>query len=572
MSDTVRTIKERLNIVDVIGGYVDLKQAGVSYKGRCPFHKEKTPSFFVSPERGTFHCFGCGRGGDIFTFVEEQEGLDFKGALTFLAHRAGVELVPEAPEKRELRDRMYEAMEEATVFFQRALVEHEEARTYLYKRGVKPETLKSFRIGFAPDSWDAILTHLSSLGYTREEIEAIGLIKKSEKPESRSSHYDRFRSRIMFPITDTAGRVIGFSGRIFGNNDAEAAKYINSPETDIYKKSHVLFGFDKARSGIREKKRVVIVEGQMDLLLCHQAGYTETVALSGTALTLEQVEMMHRLTKEMIFAFDGDSAGIAAAERSARIALSAGMDVRMVELPEGKDPADVVGESTETWEKILSQAQHIIDFFTVRWKKEGSDMRQSALLVSEHVVSLVALVENEIEQDHFIQTIASALSASPDAVRAEIEKYESAPRDYGYTPLEEHKIHSGENHTTKRTLHEEYMVGILEWQKSAEVREIIPEEAFKRMNEVLEGESVSFDSYDETTRTRLAFEAEERCVQGDTSAKDEWEEQFILWKKAVLSERKELVTKALEEARFSGADTTELMKTFQNIIRADEET
>jgi DNA primase len=569
MSDTVRTIKERLNIVDVVGGYVDLKQVGASYKGCCPFHNEKTPSFFVSPERGTFHCFGCGRGGDIFTFIEEQEGLDFKGALKFLAHRAGVELVPEAPEKREHRDRMYGAMEEATVFFQRALVENEEARAYLYKRGVKPETLKSFRIGFAPDSWDAIFTHLSSLGYTTEEIEAIGLIKKSEKP-GRASHYDRFRSRIMFPITDTAGRAIGFSGRIFGKDDAEAAKYINSPETDIYKKSHVLFGFDKARSALREKKRLTIVEGQMDLLLCHQAGYTETVALSGTALTPEQVTMMERLTKEVIFAFDGDSAGIAAAERSARIALSAGMDVRMVELPEGKDPADVISESAEAWEKILSQAPHIIDFFTTRWKKEGSDMRQSALLVSEHVVPLIALIPNALEQDHFVQLTARTLSTTPDAVRAEVEKYGSTPRNHVSTQPKAKDMRAGESHATKRALHEEYMIGILEWQKSVEEQEIAHEEAFTRMNEVLDGESVSFDLYDEATRTRLAFEAEERCVQGDVSPKDEWEEQFILWKKAVLSERKEAVTKALEEARFSGADTTELMKTFQDIMRAEE--
>jgi DNA primase len=569
MSDTVRTIKERLNIVDVIGGYVDLKQAGASYKGRCPFHNEKTPSFFVSPERGTFHCFGCGRGGDIFTFIEEQEGLDFKGALKFLAHRAGVELVPEAPERRELRDRMHGAMEEATMFFQRALVENEEARAYLYKRGVKPETLKSFRIGFAPDSWDAIFTHLSSLGYTPEEIEAIGLIKKSEKT-GHASHYDRFRSRIMFPITDTAGRVIGFSGRIFGKDDAEAAKYINSPETDIYKKSHVLFGFDKARSALREKKRLTIVEGQMDLLLCHQAGYTETVALSGTALTPEQVTMMERLTKEVIFAFDGDSAGIAAAERSARIALSAGMDVRMVELPEGKDPADVISESTEAWENILSQAPHIIDFFTARWKKEGSDMRQSALLVSEHVVPLIALIPNALEQDHFVQLTAGMLSTTPDAVRVEVEKYESTPRNHVSPQPKEKDVRAGETHATKRALHEEYMIGILEWQKSAEEQEMTHKEAFTRMNEVLDGESVSFDLYDEATRTRLAFEAEERCVQGDVSPKDEWEEQFILWKKAVLSERKEAVTKALEEARFSGADTTELMKTFQDIMRAEE--
>lgn len=570
MSDTVDKIKERIDIVELIGGYVDLKQAGASYKGCCPFHKEKTPSFFVSPERGTFHCFGCGRGGDIFTFIEEQEGLDFKGALAFLAHRAGVELVPEAPEKRELRDRMYEAMEEATVFFQRNLVGNEEARTYLYKRGVKPETLKAFRIGFAPRSWNAVFTHLSSLGYTTEEIEAIGLIKKSEKP-GHASHYDRFRSRIMFPITDTAGRVIGFSGRIFGKDDAEAAKYINSPETDIYKKSHVLFGFDKARGALREKKRVVIVEGQMDLLLCHQAGYAETVALSGTALTTNQIDMLHRLVGSIIFAFDGDDAGIAAAERSARVALSSGMNVRMTELPEGKDPADVIGESVEEWEKILSSAPHIIDFFTARWKKEGSDMRESGLLVSEHVLSLVALVQNKIERDHFVASIAGALSTSPDAVRVEMEKYESVPKEDGVQSFERDNGPQIETPASRRSLHERYMIGILEWQKNATDQVIPPEEAFTRMNKVVKDEVVSFDLYDEATRTRLAFEAEERCVQGDVSPKDEWEEQFVLWKKAVLSERKGKIVKALEAAKFDNTDTTELMKTFQDIIRAEEE-
>jgi DNA primase len=571
MSDTVDTIKERLNIVDVVGGYVDLKKAGVSYKGRCPFHKEKTASFFVSPERGTFHCFGCGRGGDIFTFIQELEGLDFKGALTLLANRAGVELVKETPEHREMRDRVHEALEEATRFYQKALVENEQARGYLYKRGVKPETLKAFRVGFAPDSWDAILTHLLSLGYTREEIEASGLVKPSEKAESRSSHYDRFRSRIMFPIADTAGRTIGFSGRIFGNDNIEAAKYINSPETGIYKKSQVLFGFDKARAAIREKKRVVVVEGQMDLLLSHQAGYTETVAVSGTALTAQQVEMMHRLTGEIIFAFDGDDAGVAAAERSARIALSAGMDVRMTELPEGGDPADVIGESVEAWEKILAGAPHIIDFFAVRWKKKGKDMRDSALLVSRHVIPLIALIPDALERDHFIQSVAGMLSTTPEVVRAEVEKHNDAPMYGEGLPLEEQTKHH-ESPVSRRMLHEQYIIGIVEWQKNAADQTVSPEEVFARMNEITDGEPISFDSYDEATRTRLAFEAEERCVQGDISAKDEWEGQFLLWKKAVLAERKARIVAALDAAKFDHSDTSMLMKEFQDIIRKEEET
>ncbi len=376
----------------------------------------------------------------------------------------------------------------------------------------------------------------------------------------------------MFPIADTAGRTIGFSGRIFGGGDTEAAKYINSPETDIYKKSHVLFGFDKARQVVREKKRIVVVEGQMDLILSHQAGYTETVAVSGTALTGDQVDMMHRLTQEIIFAFDGDDAGIAAAERSARIALSAGMDVKMTVLPEGEDPADVIGKSTEAWEKILSGAPHIIDFFTARWKEKGKDMRGSALLVSEHVIPLIALIPNALERDHFMQSVAGMLSTSVDAVRAEVEKHEFTP-GYEGDQIGTHTSTRDSSPVSRRRLHEEYMIGILEWQKSATDPTISIDEALTRMSEVVEGIEALLDSVDEGARTRLAFEAEERCVQGDISAKDEWEEQFALWRKAVLAERKAAIHQALQDATYGDADTTELMKEYQDIIiRMEKET
>ena len=288
MADTVQQIKDRLSIVDVVSQYLKLERSGGSLRARCPFHAERTPSFFVSPERGTYHCFGCNAGGDIFSFVEQIEGLDFKGALKVLAEKAGVPLVYERPEKRDSRDRLFELLETAAIFYASRL--NDSSREYLAKRGITEGTLKSFRVGLAEEAWSAASDYLREKGFSEKEIIETGIAKKGER-----GMLDKFRNRIMFPIADSAGRIVGFSGRIFPGTTSpkdlatgqvertdggfEPPKYMNSPETPLFHKSQILYGFDRAKQAIRKHNCAVLVEGQLDLLASHQAGWGNTVAV-----------------------------------------------------------------------------------------------------------------------------------------------------------------------------------------------------------------------------------------------------------------------------------------------------
>ena len=350
MADTVQQIKDRLSIVDVVSQYVKLQRAGASLRARCPFHAERTPSFHVSPERGTYHCFGCNVGGDIFSFVEAIEGLDFKGALKVLAERAGVELVYErgGKEKKDERERLFELLEAATIFYTSRL--NDAAKKYLKERGMTDATIQTFRLGLAGDSWSEASEYLRTKKFTDKEILEAGVAKNPAGQQAaygagneRSRLLDKFRNRIMFPIADSAGRVVGFSGRIFGEAASpDAPKYLNSPETPLFHKSRVLYGFDKAKVAIRKLNCAVLVEGQMDLLASHQAGWANTVAVSGTAFTPEHAALVKRMTENLVLALDADEAGIKAAGRAARTALQGGLNVKVARLPTGLDPADLI--------------------------------------------------------------------------------------------------------------------------------------------------------------------------------------------------------------------------------------
>lgn len=325
INSPVDAIKERLSITDVLSSYLELIPSGINFKAKCPFHNEKTPSFFVSPVRNAYYCFGCGAKGDIFSFVENFEGVDFKGALRTLAERAGVPLVY-SKEEIDRKERLYMAMESACVFFEQEYSKEPEVYAYLVNRGLTEETIKSFRVGYAPDAWRNLSDYLRKQGFTDKELEEVGLIKVSDKSNfNEKKSYDRFRNRIMFPIFDSSSRVIAFSGRLFElrhkNDDPDftEAKYLNSPDTILFNKSNVLFGIDKAKSAIRKRDYTIIVEGQIDLLLSHQMGCTNTVAVSGTALSstikgegedsINNLGLIRRLSKNVIFAYDGDSAG-----------------------------------------------------------------------------------------------------------------------------------------------------------------------------------------------------------------------------------------------------------------------
>ena len=347
MSSNVEQIKNRLSIIDVVGSYLKLEKAGVNFKTRCPFHNEKTPSFFVSPGRDSYYCFGCNRNGDIFNFVQEFEGVDFVGSLKILADRAGVKLQKIDSKTEDQNQRLFNILEESSSFYQRKLQDNKEALEYLKSRGLTEKTIKDFSLGFAPDEWGALMNYLKSKGYSEKEMDKAGLIK-----ESGGKTYDRFRSRIIFPINDPSGRAVAFSGRIFGKESSKIPKYLNSPETSIFKKSYILFAYDKAKLEIRRSSFAVIVEGNIDVLMAHQAGYRNTIAPLGTALTREQVEKISKLTNRIVIAFDSDSAGFSASSRGARIALSLGIDLKVAAIPKGFDPADLIIKDVEEWKKV----------------------------------------------------------------------------------------------------------------------------------------------------------------------------------------------------------------------------
>jgi DNA primase len=422
MRGDAHTVKERVDIVDLLGGYLKLEKAGQNYKARCPFHNEKTASFHISPSRQTYYCFGCGKKGDVFTFVEEIEGTDFRGALKILADKAGVELSNAPAESRKDTEKLYEALEEATKFFEENLKASPEALSYIKGRGLSDESLKKFRIGYAPNEWRLLRSHLLSLGFSDEILVRAGLIKRID--ESAKEPYDVFRGRIIFPLSDPSGRVIAFSGRA---TEADAQpKYLNSPDTALFTKSEVLYGLDKAKEEIRKKNYAILVEGQMDLVLSHQAGVTNTVASSGTAFTKAHLERLKRLSPRIILAFDADNAGEKAAEKSTILGLSLGMEVKVARLPEGKDPADLVRDDPEAWKDVLRKSLMAIEFFLIRAIEKESDPRKLGKLIERNILPLVALLASSIERSHFISVIAKHTRIREEVLWDDLKKVKAA--------------------------------------------------------------------------------------------------------------------------------------------------
>ncbi|MDO8522130.1 MAG: DNA primase [bacterium] len=428
MSDTVQQIKDRLSITDVVSQYVKLERSGLSMRARCPFHSERSPSFFVSPERGTYHCFGCNVGGDIFSFVEQIEGLDFKGALKILAEKAGVPLVYEKKEKSDSRDRLFELLETATIFYCSHL--SDAAKKYLEERGVHEETVKAFRLGLAGEGWDELFKYLRGKGYSEKEIIDGGLAKRNE----RKSVNDKFRNRIMFPIADSAGRMVGFSGRIFPASDAKAQaekrengfeppKYMNSPETELFHKSRILYGFDRAKQAIRKHNCAVLVEGQVDLVASHQAGWGNTVAVSGTAFTTEHAALIRRMTDNLVIALDADEAGIKAAGRTARTAIASGINVKVARLPTGLDPADLILKNgAEAWRESIRNAKDIITFLLDVLREHAPQQDKFRRNVEAVVLPFIADVQSPIAKEQYIRTVAAQLGVGEGAVAEAVAK------------------------------------------------------------------------------------------------------------------------------------------------------
>ena len=421
MIDAVQQIKDRLSILDVVASYVELHKAGKNYKGKSPFSNERTPSFYVSPERGMYYCFSTNQGGDMFTFVETMEGVDFKGALKILAEKAGVELVPISPEKQTEQERLYAVLEAAAVYFEEQRKKHEMVDAYLQNRGVTPMTSARWRLGFAPgppSGWRLLREALLQQKFTDDEMLRAGLIKQTD---AGKAPYDVFRNRVMFPLFDQGGRVVAFSGRTIESGD-DIPKYVNSPETILYKKSELLFGYDKAKSGIRKLDFSLIVEGQFDVVLAHQAGYSNTVAVSGTALTLHHVQVLERLSKNVVLALDSDRAGIAAMHKAASLMLARGFEVKVAALPTGADPADVIKSDPNVFKAAIKKSDHVIDYFLKLCQSQETDERRLKRRVQQEILPYILLLPNKIDQDHFEKRIASAIKTTYEAVHFEVER------------------------------------------------------------------------------------------------------------------------------------------------------
>lgn len=414
MSDIDR-IKDRLSIVDVVGGYVKLTRAGKYFKGLSPFTKEKTPSFFVSPDKGLYHCFSTGKGGDMFTFVSEMEGVDFRGALTILAERAGIELERAPRESRDERAELYAALEAACTLFEDELKTRDDPRMYLAGRGIEPGTIAHWRIGYAPKEWRFLRDALVARGFTDEVLLKAGLVKR---PDTQSSDrvYDRFRGRIMFPLFDPSGRVIAFSGRIFEDEAEPQAKYLNSPDGPLFDKSRALYGMQDAKAGIRTLGFSMLVEGQVDLVLMHQLGYRSAVASSGTALSEHHVEALKRHSPNVLIAYDGDRAGKAAAYRASQLCLAAHMNVKVLALPNGLDPADMASTDPQGLKAAVRNAVPAVTFFLSETAL-ARDPRERLLKAETTVLPLISAVRSPMEQEYFVKHAAEVLGVSEEAVR-----------------------------------------------------------------------------------------------------------------------------------------------------------
>lgn len=422
MSSPVEQIKERIGIVDVVGSYLKLEKAGTYLKARCPFHNEKSASFFVSPARGTYHCFGCAQGGDIFTFVEAIEGVDFREALRILAERAGVVIEKSDPQARSEQKELYTVLKDATDFFVSELTKNKDVQKYLHARALTDETLRTFQIGYAPNEWRQLSQYLERKGHTIAIIEKAGL-----SVTSTHGPIDRFRGRIMFPIMDTQGRIVAFTGRIFIETDTEQAKYVNSPETVLYNKSNILYGFHTAKQAILRLGYVIIVEGQVDFLMSYQAGFENTVAVSGTAFTASHVTALKRFTEKALFAFDGDDAGVKAGVRALELALLGDLEVKLIALPKGEDPASCIQkEGVAFWTNLIENAEPIIQFMLKKILDQEVDERAQTKAIETKVLPYVAKISSELERARMITKIAHALGVRDEDIRASVAHIVSA--------------------------------------------------------------------------------------------------------------------------------------------------
>ncbi len=439
----INEIKQKMDIVEVVSDYVPLQKAGRNFKGLCPFHSEKHPSFFVFPEQQTWHCFGaCGTGGDVFSFVMKKDGIDFSQALSLLAQRAGITLssprMPSKPEDGE-KEELFQINEAAAAYYHHLLLNTtagEAARSYLGKRKVALETIERARLGFSPDTWETIKKYLMGKGYEESKLIEAGLVIEKE-----GSSYDRFRNRLLFPIYDIQGRVIGFGARAL---DESLPKYINSPQTSVFDKGASLYGIDKAKDAIRRENLIIIVEGYIDVLMAHQHGWQNVVASMGTSMTEKQAAIAKKLTKNIALALDADAAGQEATLRDAEILISSldkkttpiplwsglvryenvlDAEIKVIPLPKDKDPDEVICEDPGAWQNLVKQATPLLDFaFEAATNKIDISKAKDKSLAMERLLPLIHEIKEPVRQAHYVQKLARLIKVDESLIVVALRK------------------------------------------------------------------------------------------------------------------------------------------------------
>lgn len=464
-------IKQSLSILDVVSTYVRLEKSGSQYKARCPFHNEKTPSFYISLERGTYHCFGCQEHGDIFTFVEKMEAVPFYEALTILAERAGIKLTPYKKAEKDKENNLINLIKAASIHYVKNLEKSIEAKKYLNDRGLTNETIQRFDLGFSLGGnvgWRDLFISLAKDGFTIPEMIASGMVIKKEGEEK---YFDRFRGRIMFPIKNTFNNIVGFTARILPSlDDGKMGKYINSPETDIYHKSKILFGYNLAKKSIAEKREVILVEGQMDMIMSHQVGVLNVVATSGTAVTEEHIQILKRFADRILLSFDQDSAGEEAMKKCALLALYGGLDVYIIPKKENiKDVADLIKEyGGEIWQKLIQEKEPLIIYLVENIFKKISDNRERNKEIRKEILPYLRAYESDMERGYFIKYLANKLNIQELNIINDLKKVKVQTQNISVNEITKENVNNGLDNNSKLIKTISSILAILKWKNIKE--------------------------------------------------------------------------------------------------------
>lgn len=572
MDSPVQQIKERLDIVDFIRSYITLHPAGKNFKALCPFHKEKTPSFMVSPDRQTWHCFGaCAEGGDIFKFLMKYENLEFYEALKILAEKAGIELKRISPAEQKQFGILYDINSLAKDFYKKRLEGSPEVLKYLTDRGLKKETIEEFELGLAPDSFDALSFDLSNLGHDVRDVERAGLIFKND----RGRYTDRFRNRIMFPIYNSFGKVIGFSGRILpGAESDDVGKYVNSPETPIFNKSRTLYGFHKTKEYIKEQNAAVLVEGQMDFLALYEDGVKNVIATSGTALTPEHLKTLRRFTDQLIFSFDNDEAGFKAAERSIDLAQANDFNVKLLTLGEYKDPAEAAQKKPGLIKGLMEKAVHAMEFYFSRYlgsadkRGDRSGLKKNLRVVLGKIKNLAS----PVERDHWLKELGTRTKISEKALAEEMEQLRTRINADNIGINQRSNLR--ESAVSRRELIAERLLSLIMVreelkQKIEEYIEYLPEDyllLLKNLSEGLKLEEERLTALLNLISLRSSFELE---VLGEEKLDEEFQNLLNQIRLEYLKEKRNGLAELIKEHEKSGNEekTNSVLKEFDEISK-----